>query len=486
MAVNDELGVFLNTGILAARAHDLGRLIQHQENILTQFLDAGFVPKACAAILANELDRYPYLTGLFDVASVAAGGCIASQALLYDFHQDRGLWSFACSQAGSELAAQSIQAGDIEQVGAGLRHALQKNDWQLLAEQLGAPRLLECSHTDVGAPLAWPAFDGPGIQRLEHASLLISSETTRLLIDPISLAIGGNVGLPDLDLAPSNLAYPVDGILVSHGHLDHWHIPTILRHGGDGSVPVIVPHIPVASLLSQDDMRQSLADVGQTVMAPAWGDTVHIGDIAIDILPFYGEQPTIGASSAPYGVRNWGNCYRVTTPQFSVILLVDSGSDAMGSVMDVLERSLEKRGPPDLLLSCCREMTKAPFWQGLFTFWLTLPMTELQKLAKQQVEKSLASITLGPDGIAEACLRFGIGKFAPYANGFCGIGKAIHDIGWGNDEPSEAEVVQRICTRIDEAGGKTEVVAWLPGDVIRFADGKARIGTIAERGGRYD
>ena len=75
-------------------------------------------------------------------------------------------------------------------------------------------------------------------------------------------------------------------MLVTHGHLDHWHVPTILRHGGDGSVPVIVPRIPVASLLAQDEAQQSLRDVGRTVLAPGWGETVRIGDIEIDILPF--------------------------------------------------------------------------------------------------------------------------------------------------------------------------------------------------------
>ena len=470
MAVNDELGVFLNTGILATRTHDVGQLIQLQEDIMLRFLKANFEPAACAEILRAAFILHPALAELFDIESVAEGGCIASKALLYDLHQDRSQWTLALLTDDREPCICQAGAAELPQLGALLRRALQRNEWQPLSEALAEPRLLEYRRPLAAPALSWPEFEGPGVQRLEHASLLISSGTTRVLIDPISLAIGGNVGLPDLNLAPSNLSAPVDAILISHGHLDHWHLPSILRNGGDGGVPVIVPHIPFASLLSQEDMHQSLREVGQAALSPSWGETVQIGDIEIDILPFYGEQPTVGAAVPVGNIRNWGNCYRVTTPQFSVILLVDSGCDAMGSVSDVIDQSLAKRGPPDLILSCCRELPKAPFWQGLFTFWMVLPLTELQQLPQAGGSGDGPSITLGPEGIAETCLRARTPAFAPYANGYCGVGVEISDIGWVNGEPTEAEVLALIEQRIRLLQGETEVIRWVPGDVLRLGE----------------
>ena len=204
---------------------------------MQQFMAAKFEPAACAALLRDAIARYPFLEELFDPDSVAAGGCIASRALLYDLHQQRDRWTLALAPRHGEPIVLDTAAGDVPQLANALRDALQRNHWQPLSALYADPRLLGCERPAGDAALAWPAFDGPGIQRLEHASLLIASDTTRLLTDPISLAIGGNVGLPDLDRAPSNLGQRIDGMLVTHGHLDHWHVPTILRHGGDGSVP---------------------------------------------------------------------------------------------------------------------------------------------------------------------------------------------------------------------------------------------------------
>ncbi|HEX8539147.1 MAG TPA: MBL fold metallo-hydrolase [Cystobacter sp.] len=349
-----------------------------------------------------------------------------------------------------------------------LRESLQGKPWSALSETLSEPRIVEVTASGGAEGLKWPRFEGPGIQRLEHASLLIASEQAKILIDPVALAACGPLGLSNLDQSPSNMDVAIDAMLITHGHLDHWHIPSIMRYGGDGGVPVIVPRIPFPSLLAQDDMLQSLKDVGQNALAPAWGETVRIKDIEIDILPFFGEQPTLKGPLPPENVRNWGNCYRIHTPGFSVIVLVDSGTDSLGSVEEVLKQSVARRGEPDLILSCCREMTGAPFWQGLFTFWMVLPISELQKLVRSRTGKHGPSVTMGPQGIGDACVSFKAKAFAPYANGFRGIGLEIEDIGWGDGEPPEAQVLGQIESRIAEQGGDTRVIRWLPGDVLRF------------------
>lgn len=46
MTVDDRLGVFLNTGILASHAQDLGAMVALQDGILQDFIAAGFDPTA--------------------------------------------------------------------------------------------------------------------------------------------------------------------------------------------------------------------------------------------------------------------------------------------------------------------------------------------------------------------------------------------------------------------------------------------------------
>ncbi len=72
MSVDDRLGVFLNTGILASRAHDLGLLIERQDALMQQFMEAKFEPAACAALLRDAIARGT--NRLFPRFAVSASG----------------------------------------------------------------------------------------------------------------------------------------------------------------------------------------------------------------------------------------------------------------------------------------------------------------------------------------------------------------------------------------------------------------------------
>jgi hypothetical protein len=190
-----------------------------------------------------------------------------------------------------------------------------------------------------------------------------------------------------------------------------------------------------------------------------------VGDIDLDVLPFFGEQPTRDAPGPDAAIRNWGNCYRFNTEDFSAIVLVDSGADPLGSMVDVVRSSVESRGPVDVVLSCLREF-ESPFFGGLTMEWATLPFARLQQLHAQLTSRSLPSTTAGAEGTAELCEAAGARYYLPYANGFSGPGAPISDVGWGAGEPSEAALVTKVSASLARRKAKTAARNWNPGDSV--------------------
>ena len=90
---------------------------------MQQFMAAKFEPAACAALLRDAIARYPFLEELFDPDSVAAGGCIASRALLYDLHQQRDRWTLALAPRHGEPIVLDTAAGDVPQLANAARRA---------------------------------------------------------------------------------------------------------------------------------------------------------------------------------------------------------------------------------------------------------------------------------------------------------------------------------------------------------------------------
>lgn len=397
--------------------------------------------------------------GFFDVGAFDSDRPMAGRSLLFPAPTP---WLFALESPGGEGASAELRGDQIGAAADFLRLAIRTDDVATIRD-VGAflgDAVLETLIAERPAPpsSAWPAISGPGIYRREHACLAIASPTTVVVLDPIRLSISEDV--------PALSGRPADAVLITHQHTDHWHLPSILEVCSTPTTPVIVPHTRVPNLLCPERFEESLAFVGQRAVVADWGSTVTVGDIEIDILPFFGEQPTQRGKGAPPGVRSYGNCFRFNTPTFSALVLVDSGADPGGNMLDVIARSEAKRGPVDVVLSCLRTFA-CPFFGGLPTYWPTLSFRHLAELWRSYEDGNLPPTTAGAAGVAAACRVAKAKHFLPYAHGYAGVGEPIRDVGWGTGEPSEHHLLKQVVAEL--RGAETLVHPWNPGDSAHVA-----------------
>jgi L-ascorbate metabolism protein UlaG (beta-lactamase superfamily) len=438
--------------------------------LLQEWLRVGLNAAACRAVAERWVDERRLAPDALRLQAFSDDGPIATERVLHppagpwqltlsglpDDVRARPRYKFRMDLAGEEIAA----AAELIRDGCALDDP---REFVATYEELG-DALLSAIVADVARPERTCRIDQPGVYRLPHACLAIRSATTTLLVDPIS----SFARLPHLKQAVSRIrGGAVDAIFITHGHADHWHLPSLLRVTPNPETPVFVPAVPRPSLLTLDDFGTQLREMGQAFRICPWDTSVKVGDIDIDVLPFYGEQPTRDGPGAPADIRNWGNCYRFHCDQFSVVVLADSGADPAGDMRAVLERSRQQRGPVDALCSSVREFA-SPFFGGLPEYWAPLTFGRLRELYSQYSSGTLPSTTAGPAGIAEACVISGARQFLPYANGFAGMGAAIDDVGWGAQEPSEAAALAKVAERLRALGGTTECVAWITGEQAYF------------------
>jgi hypothetical protein len=251
-------------------------------------------------------------------------------------------------------------------------------------------------------------------------------------------------------------------VLVTHSHNDHFCLASLLRWLG-ADEQVVVPAVPGPSLLSPD-LKAILALAGQASVAPPWETSLRLGDVDVEVLPFYGEQPTVTLPTPHPHLRNWGNCYRFELPDGpSVALIADSGVDATGSAIEALRRSVERRGPIDVLMSCCLGFAEAAN-PGLPQYLVTIPFDELASLTKLG-----RTITLGAEGVVDACIAAQARYFLPYAHGFRGLGRAPAS---GEGRGTEETELRKIADGLAQRGATTRVVPWNPGDWARWERGE--------------
>lgn len=308
----------------------------------------------------------------------------------------------------------------------------------------------------------------PGVFRLQHAALLFRSQTTGLLVDP---QLHSNYGIPGLrqDITRAMLEGYVDGILISHNHYDHWHLPTLMQFAPD--IPIIVPKVPRASITC-DDMAARLRELGfEQVMAVDWdAEPIHIGDINVHVLPFYGEQPLMPQYSTPKhpDLRNWGNTYLVETEDYTAWFLIDAGTDPMGAMSDVAQGVRQKLGPIDMVLSNFQPLSFNSIGTDLSSWGLDILGTMLsnpQIFATIGKDDGSYLSTLGPTGVAEICQIVEAKACLPYAHSWAELGcYTEHDEGLL--KATQDELTRRACP--------TQLIPWRIGDAyLHKTDGKA-------------
>jgi L-ascorbate metabolism protein UlaG (beta-lactamase superfamily) len=441
--------------------------------LLAGLLRLHFDPRLSQKLL--EAANAPLPRPLLRPGAVEDGGLLVEDAVLFP---DEGSW-WCVLQQGEARWRTPLEPEDVPVVADFLRSAARASTLEEVREAW--PFDDESWRDSLFLPTPpehpWPEPSGPGLYRREHASVLVSSRTTSVLVDPIPLQRRMNhIGKVPGNLSPES----VGAVAITHGHVDHWHVPSLLAHLPGQDTPVLVPRVPRVNLLTLQDFSQVLRTCGQRAWAPEWGEAPRVGDIQVDVLPFYGEQPTAVGPRPPEGLRSWGNCYRFSTEDFSCLVLVDSGDDPEGRMAEVVARSRQERGPVDVVLACQREFF-SPFFGGLSHYWATLSWDSLRRLYAEHQAGQLRSATAGPAGIAELCAAAGARYFLPYANGFEGVGRSITDVGWGDGEPSEAHCNARVREELARLGARTEVVDWKPGDVARFERGRLVLERAPER-----
>ena len=296
----------------------------------------------------------------------------------------------------------------------------------------------------------------PGIYRLQHACLLYRTKQTGLLIDPHLHSMYSH--LQDGDIGYASLGGKVNAIAITHFHGDHWSLSSLMMFPRD--TPIIVPSIPTATVIC-GDMRAMLEKCGFTnVLTPEWYSVLELSDMRVHILPFYGEQPLRDEAPRDGRLRNWGNTYLVETEDYSSWLLVDTGYDAMGSMVDVAQEVHGRVPKLDVVLSNLRRFSpQGPLYINAGLNWLTLTPSQLVRFGQMRNH----CLTLGPDRVAEICRIVNASFYLPYAHWWGPIGHT-GEPGAGAPGEQETELVEELRCRLEECGGSSAIVPWRIGD----------------------
>jgi ribonuclease BN (tRNA processing enzyme) len=355
--------------------------------------------------------------------------------------------SFDIEDAETMAAVRSALSGDW-------RHGGAHDDGAELAEQLRDAGVLNESSS--------PRLDWckPGVYRLQHASLLFRSDAGTILTDPV---------FHDDWLWAGTLP-PVDAILISHGHPDHFSLSSLMQFPRDTCI--VVPRQERASMLC-DDMASLLRMSGFTnVIEPAWYSHLRVRDVEIDIYPFYGEQPWVNSTSPAVGLRNAGNTYLLDVEGFKTWLLFDAGHECGHTMDEVARRVVETHGGVDLLASNLRIFPWHPGQIDASGRYLFCFRTE--QIENPDAWPTNISITLGPQGVRRLLHATQARAFVPFAHWWHEPGSSNIVIDGMHAEALLADVAWEPTPDVPALAG-TELLRWVIGDRIACGPGELRL-----------
>ncbi|HVU52075.1 MAG TPA: MBL fold metallo-hydrolase [Polyangia bacterium] len=296
----------------------------------------------------------------------------------------------------------------------------------------------------------------PGVYAVGHSALLIRGARTGLLIDPI---FGSRLASVAGAFSFAELQEHVDAVALTHGHFDHYHLPTLLAAGDR---PIFVPPVGRASIVCED-LAARLSSFGlRGVRAPAWGSTFSVGELTVHVLPFIGEQ--FLTSERYPEARNWGSSYVVEVAGRRVFVAADSGFEPGRSVIELVRSWCDAHGPIDVVAAQAIALGNS-FGTGDADLQLTGMTCANRAPEAFALARREARVTLGVEDIPALCAATGATRFLPYGQ-----------FRFARGEPAcLSGLVDRLARTLASARPETAVCALAIGQGLSLDPGGAAI-----------
>jgi L-ascorbate metabolism protein UlaG (beta-lactamase superfamily) len=273
-----------------------------------------------------------------------------------------------------------------------LREQLDDRQWSLVAQLVREGALLAVPRT---AP---PAPDYTA-RLVAHSAVLLASPTHRVLVDPL-LVVRDR---PDFD--PTEvLEEPLDAVLITHSHWDHFTLDGLLRI--DRGTTVLLPAHQHPDSIVNLDMARVCRELGfRDVVELAPWQSHQVGDITMTAVPYFGE------GFGPECPRDWMT-FHARLGGRTVLGLVDACRDDFGDMDEVVPELTRRLGTVDVLFAPASGFSypRSHYTRRPFRF------TQDQDL-----------FTGGPDDVVRWAAQCGAGKVVPYALFHTGPQDLDHD-----------------------------------------------------------